>query len=147
MAVPVPPPALPLRSHRWPRRLIAGVGLALTVAPQPLLAAPPAAAEQAIRASYRCLGRFDAMDVTALFFNRPPAELVLLMGETATRLPQLRAASGSRYGSADQQFWIKGDRAIWTLGRSPAMACEVQPPDGSTALPGASPGSPAGRPR
>jgi membrane-bound inhibitor of C-type lysozyme len=82
-----------------------------------------------------------------LFFNRPPAELVLLVGETATRLPQLQAASGARYGAADQQFWIKGDRAVWTLGRAPAMACEVQAPVGAAPSTGSPPGSPAASPR
>ncbi|MEI8251327.1 MAG: MliC family protein, partial [Synechococcus sp. ELA057] len=76
-------------------------------------------------------------DVTALFFNRVPAELVLLVGETATRLPQLRAASGARYGGADQEFWVKGDRAVWSLGRAPAMACEAQAGAGGPARPAA----------
>ena len=83
--------------------------------------------EQAIRATYRCLGRFDAVDVTALFFNRPPSELVLLVGETATRLPQQLAADGGRYAAGDQEFWIKGDRATWRIGQAPSMACGPKP--------------------
>ena len=81
--------------------------------------------DQGGRATFRCLGRFDAVEATALFFNREPAELVLLVGETATRLPRVLAASGVRYGAADQVFWIKGDRASWSLGKAPAMACQV----------------------
>lgn len=84
-------------------------------------------AEPAIRASYRCQGRFDAVDLTAFFFNQTPAEVVLLVGETATRLPQQRAASGSRYATADQAFWIKGDQAVWTLGQGVPMRCGPAP--------------------
>jgi len=79
----------------------------------PLLPLPlPLQAEQAIRADYRCLGRFDAMDVTALFFN------------------QAMAASGSRYAAADQEFWIKGDEASWRLGAAPPMGCGPLPSSG-----------------
>ena len=93
----------------------------------PLLAQPGgAAAETAIRVRYLCTGRFDATDVTALFFNQAPAEVVLLVGsEGATRLPQQRSASGARYANGDETFWIKGDQASWTRGRAPAMACKV----------------------
>jgi hypothetical protein len=114
------------------------LGQPLCASAEPTAQSPAqASAEQAIRARYRCRGRFDAVDVTALFFNRVPAELVLLVGETATRLPQLRAASGARYGGADQEFWIKGDRAVWSLGRAPAMACEAQAGAGGPARPAA----------
>ena len=96
------------------------------LAPRPA-SAGAAEPEQAIRATYRCLGRFDALDVTALFFNRPPTELVLLMGETAMRLPQQLAASGARYAAGDQEFWIKGDRAPWRIGQAPPMTCAPKP--------------------
>ncbi len=86
-----------------------------------------ARADEAIRATYRCLGRFDAVDVTALFFNRPPSELVLLVGETATRLPLQRSADGGRYAAGDQEFWIKGDRATWRIGQAPPMTCGPKP--------------------
>ena len=91
-----------------------------------LLAALPVAvqAEPGIRAEYRCLGRFDAVDVTALFFNQAPAELVLLEGQSATRLPQLPSADGGRYGSADQEFWIKGERARWSRAKGVVMQCQ-----------------------
>ncbi len=96
-----------------------------------------ASAEEAIRAHYLCLGRFDATDVTALFFNKAPGEVVLLVGsEGATRLPQQPAASGARYGDGNEEFWIKGDQATWTRGRAPTMACKA----GSS---GVSSGSPA----
>lgn len=90
----------------------------------------PLQAEPAIRAEYRCLGRFDATDVTALFFNQAPAEVVLLVGTTATRLPQALAASGSRYAASDQEFWLKGDQASWRLGSAPAMRCGLLPSSG-----------------
>jgi membrane-bound inhibitor of C-type lysozyme len=83
-------------------------------------------AETGIRAEYRCLGRFDAVDVTAWFFNQAPAELVLLEGQSAIRLPQLPSADGGRYGFADQEFWIKGDRARWRRAKGVVMQC--QPP-------------------
>ena len=93
-----------------------------------LVAALPVAvqAEPGIRAEYRCLGRFDAVDVTAFFFNQSPAELVLLEGQSAMRLPQRPSADGGRYGAADQEFWIKGDRARWSRAKGVVMQC--QPP-------------------
>ncbi len=107
------------------------LGLSLAAAAMPLHAAPApqAEAEQAIRASYLCRGRFDAVQLTALFFNRDPSEVVLLVGETATRLPRQLAASGSRYAGGAQEFWIKGDTASWRLGPHPAalMQCQTRP--------------------
>lgn len=93
-----------------------------------LVASLPVAvqAELGIRAEYRCLGRFDAVDVTAFFFNQSPAELVLLEGQSAIRLPQLPSADGGRYGAADQEFWTKGDRARWSPAKGVVMQC--QPP-------------------
>lgn len=106
---------------------LATAGLALTQAPLHAAAAPEP--DQAIRATYLCRGRFDAVELTALFFNRAPSEVILLVGETATRLPQQRAASGSRYAAGAQEFWIKGEQASWRLGPHPAatMACETRP--------------------
>jgi membrane-bound inhibitor of C-type lysozyme len=104
---------------------IAAAGLAGALALLP--AAQAAESELAIRAAYRCLGRFDAVDVTALFFNRPPAAVVLLVGETATRLPQAPAASGARYADGNQSFWIKGDQASWSIGGGPPMRCGPTP--------------------
>ncbi len=113
------------RLHSWTPR--AWLGL-LLVFPLPALAAPQA--EQAIRAEYRCLGGGAATDVTALFFNQAPAEVVVLVGETATRLPQALAASGSRYAAADQEFWIKGDQASWRQGSAPPLRCGPLPRPG-----------------
>lgn len=127
--------SLPLqRRHRRPfsvpasLSLVAALGLGL---PAGLAAPPPPAsqeAEQAIRASYLCRGRFDATELTALFFNRDPAEVVLLVGETATRLPRQLSGSGSRYAEGDQEFWIKGEQASWRLGAHPAtvLRCTAQ---------------------
>ena len=69
------------------------------------------------------------MELTALFFNRDPSEVILLVGETATRLPRQRSASGSRYAAGSQAFWIKGEQATWRLGPHPAatMQCSTQP--------------------
>ena len=66
---------------------VAAVPVAAAV---PVVAAVPAAAEPeaAIRATYLCQGRFDAVRLTALFFNGEPREVVLLQGEQATRLPR-----------------------------------------------------------
>jgi membrane-bound inhibitor of C-type lysozyme len=99
-----------------------------------LIAPHGARADTAIRARYLCQGRFDATDVTALFFNKAPGAVVLLVGsEGATRLPQLPAASGARYGDGNEEFWIKGDQATWTLGRAPAMTCKTGVSSGSRA--------------
>ena len=105
------------------------LGLSPLQGPAPLRAAASQEPEQAIRATYLCRGRFDALELTALFFNREPAEVVLLQGETATRLPQQLSASGSRYGSGSHEFWIKGEAARWRLGPHPAavMQCQAQP--------------------
>ena len=83
--------------------------------------------DQGGRATFRCLGRFDAVDVTALFFNSAPSELVLLVGETATRLPQQLSADGGRYAAGDQEFWIKGDHATWRIGQASPMTCGPKP--------------------
>ena len=90
--------------------------------------AGPAHAEEAIRADYLCKGRFDATAVTAFFFNQSPSEVVLVMGEGARRLPQAMSASGARYASGTETFWIKGDSATWQLGKAPASSCNVKPP-------------------
>ena len=93
------------------------------------LGAVPSRAEEGIRARYLCRGRFDALELTALFFNRPPAAVVLLEGETARRLPQLAAASGARYGEGEETFWIKGDQATWQRGTAPAYSCGPASPE------------------
>jgi len=104
-------------------------GFAAVVVAAALQALPAACREPeaAIRASYLCLGRFDAVSLTALFFNGDPRELVLLQGEQAIRLPQQPSGSGARYGAGAQSFWLKGDRATWQVGQAPAYACTVQP--------------------
>jgi len=107
-----------LRSLAW---------LPLLLPLQAIAATPTAHPEQAIRAEYRCLGRFEATDLTALFFNQAPAEVVLLVAATATRLPQGLAASGSRYAAGDQEFWVKGDQASWRLGSAPPLRCGPLP--------------------
>lgn len=125
--MPTPPP-LPVRPAA---ALCRGAALLLSLAlldTTALRAQPAGEAEQAIRASYLCRGRLDALELTALFFNRDPAEVILLVGETATRLPRQLAASGSRYAAGSQEFWIKGDQASWRLGPHPAavMRCQAR---------------------
>ena len=107
------------------RRIGGGLvaGVALVAALLPGLA--PARADEAIRAEYLCKGRFDATRVTAFFFNAAPSAVVLLVGETARRLPQARGASGARYASGEESFWIKGDSATWQLGKAPAYTCDT----------------------
>ena len=124
--LPQPHPDRPTRACAG---LLAVALISLSGAATPLQAAPTPEPEQAIRASYLCRGRLDATELTALFFNRDPAEVVLLVGEMATRLPRLIAASGARYGGGSQEFWIKGDQASWRLGPHPAatMQCTAQP--------------------
>ena len=104
--------------RRW---LCAGIALAAAVLP--VLA--PARADEGIRADYLCKGRFDATRVTAFFFNEAPSTVVLLVGESARRLPQAMGASGARYVSGEETFWIKGDTATWQLGKAPAYTCDT----------------------
>lgn len=103
------------------RGLCAGIALAA------LLGAGlgPVRADEGIRAEYLCKGRFDATRVTAFFFNQAPSAVVLLVGESARRLPQAMGASGARYVSGEETFWIKGDTATWQLGKAPAYACDT----------------------
>lgn len=89
-------------------------------------------AEDAIRVRYLCKGQFDATEVTALFFNGRPSEVVLLTGsEGASRLLQGASGSGARYSQGDAVFWIKGDQATWQQGRARALQCEVSSGPGS----------------
>ena len=90
-----------------------------------LVAVPAGAAEPeaAIRATYLCQGRFDAVRLTALFFNGEPREVVLLQGEQATRLPQQPSGSGARYGAGNQSFWLKGDQATWQFAAGATYSC------------------------
>lgn len=83
-------------------------------------------AEDAIRARYLCKGQFDATEVTALFFNGRPSEVVLLTGsEGASRLLQGPSGSGARYSQGNEVFWIKGNQATWQRGKARALQCEV----------------------
>ena len=90
-----------------------------------LVAVPAVAAEPeaAIRATYLCQGRFDAVRLTALFFNGEPREVVLLQGEQAIRLPQQPSGSGARYGAGSQSFWLKGDQATWQFAAGATYSC------------------------
>ena len=106
--------------------LLPAVAAVPAVVAVPVAAAVPAVTaepEAAIRATYRCQGRFDAVRLTALFFNAEPREVVLLQGEQATRLPQQPSGSGARYGAGNQSFWLKGDQATWQFGAGAAYSC------------------------
>ena len=113
-------------ADRGVNRLVRWSGAALVAG---LIAALPADswAEAGIRADYLCKGRFDASELTAVFFKGTPSAVVLLEGEGATLLPQTISASGARYSDGDQSFWVKGDRASWQQGQAPARACEPRP--------------------
>jgi membrane-bound inhibitor of C-type lysozyme len=83
-------------------------------------------AEEAIRARYVCKGEFDATEVTALFFNGRPSEVVLLTGSAgASRLLQGPSGSGARYSQGSEVSWVKGDQASWQRGRTRALQCEI----------------------
>lgn len=121
---------MPLPHCRLALQALSGVLIGLMPAAAPAMPAAGPEPEQAIRATYLCRGRFDAVELTALFFNREPSEVILLVGETATRLPRQLSASGSRYAGGAQEFWIKGEQASWRLGSHPAatMHCQTPPP-------------------
>ena len=88
-----------------------------------LLPAGAVVPEAAIRVTYLCQGRFDAVRLTALFFNGEPRAVVLLQGEQAIRLPQQPSGSGARYGAANQSFWLKGDQATWQFAAGATYSC------------------------
>ena len=96
---------------------------AVVVVPAVAVPAMAVEPEAAIRATYLCQGRFDAVRLTALFFNGEPREVVLLQGEQAIRLPQQPSGSGARYGAGNQSFWLKGDQATWQFGAGAAYSC------------------------
>lgn len=106
--------------------LLGLLSLLSAVVATPVAVAVPAGAvvpEAAIRATYLCQGRFDAVRLTALFFNAEPREVVLLQGEQATRLPQQPSGSGARYGAGSQSFWLKGDQATWQFAAGATYSC------------------------
>ena len=104
------------------RPLIAGLLATSTT----LMTSGAGQAEAAIRVRYLCKGQFDATEVTALFFNDRPSEVVLLTGSKgATRLLQGPSGSGARYSQGDEVFWIKGNQATWQQGRARGLQCEV----------------------
>ncbi len=85
-----------------------------------LLLGQAAIAEPAIRAEYRCSGPGETLQATALFFPEDPRQVVLIVEGQALRLPQAPSASGARYSSLGQEFWVKGREASWI--RTPADA-------------------------
>lgn len=96
-----------------------------------LLLGQASSAEPAIRAEYRCSGSGKTLQATALFFPEDPRQVVLIVEGQAVRLPEARSASGARYSSLGQEFWVKGREASWI--RTPAQAeqpltCVVVPP-------------------
>jgi membrane-bound inhibitor of C-type lysozyme len=105
---------------------VGGAALLVLLPLLPAVVAVPAMAvepEAAIRVTYLCQGRFDAVRLTALFFNAKPREVLLLQGEQATRLPQQPSGSGARYGAGNQSFWLKGDQATWQFGAGATYSC------------------------
>lgn len=81
-----------------------------------------------LKVRYGCHGALDYRELTALFFNQAPAEVVLLFNDGqagAVRLLQQRSASGARYGDGVESFWIKGDTA--TYKRGGGYQCKVIP--------------------
>ena len=64
--------------------------------------------------------------VFALFRSVPgqPAEVALAIDDDRLHLPQLRSASGARYGDSTTTFWNKGDSATFTR-RGTTTTCHV----------------------
>ena len=103
-------------------------GLATTMAagqlPGSIVRAEELPRERLVR--FACHGEFDHRQLTALFFNEPPAEVVRLNenGQAgAVRLLQQRSGSGARYSDGSQTFWVKGDTASYERGGS--YQCKV----------------------
>jgi membrane-bound inhibitor of C-type lysozyme len=112
----------PHRKRLFAAALLGAIGLGLAAGTTALL---PLRAEEGLRATYRCEGRFDAVDLTAFFFKANPAAVVLLEGLGARRLPQAIAASGARYSDGSTSFWIKGDRATWIRNGDISYRCRA----------------------
>ena len=117
------------------------IGLGLTRAPSVLAAGSaglaaallliqPAVAEPAIRAEYRCGATGEERLATALFFPLEPRQVVLIVDGQAERLLQARSASGARYSSQGQEFWVKGREASWIRSAATSeqpLRCVVTP--------------------
>ena len=76
-----------------------------------------------IAAAFLCA---DSTQVFALFRSVPgqPAEVALAIDDDRLHLPQLRSASGARYGDSTTTFWNKGDSATFTR-RGTTTTCHV----------------------
>jgi membrane-bound inhibitor of C-type lysozyme len=103
------------------RATLAGLAAALAAGSLPgsIVRAEELPSERLVQ--FACHGESDHRQLTALFFNEPPAEVVLLYenGQAgAVRLFQQRSGSGARYGDGSQTFWVKGDTAIYQRGGS-----------------------------
>lgn len=110
-------------THNRPLRLAATALLALeAIGAWPVsLPGQVGLAEEVLderRVRYGCHGEFDYREITALFFNQTPAEVILLWGDSqgGVRLLQQRSASGARYSDGVESFWIKGDTATYKRG-------------------------------
>ena len=70
--------------------------------------------------SYGCSGEFDYREITALFFDSSPAEVVLRWhlsdaDQGGIRLLRQRSATGVLYTDGTYSFWVKGRSAIYQL--------------------------------
>ena len=67
---------------------------------------------------YGCSGEFDYREMTVLFFDSSPAEVVLRWRMNGAdrggiRLLRQRSAAGVRYTDGSQSFWVKGKSATY----------------------------------
>ncbi|MCF7991736.1 MAG: MliC family protein [Thiohalocapsa sp.] len=72
------------------------------------------------RTHYRCGADFELW----VSFADPSTANIRYSGGTL-ELPQVRAASGARYASEGNEFWTKGDEALFQLSGSEQRRCQV----------------------
>jgi membrane-bound inhibitor of C-type lysozyme len=99
--------------------VIAGAALAACSTTSP----PPAASGRNTQ-SVVAYGCENGMTFAAAFMVGDAVELRMADG-TKFSLPQVNSASGARFADARHEFWVKGDEAMYTIGKAMPTTCRV----------------------
>jgi membrane-bound inhibitor of C-type lysozyme len=85
---------------------------------------PLAAASGRNTESVVAYGCENGLTFSAAFMVGDTVELRMADGEKFT-LPAVKAASGARYADPRHEFWVKGDEAMYTVGKAMPTTCRV----------------------